>query len=80
MWVFVAHLVLVFSATWGAMMAFSSGHKGWGLGLSGLWLVLFAITALDNVRIQWFEWMGVRVGTWIDTLRNVGENKSDKEE
>src|SRR3546814_6973055 len=60
-WVFVLHLSVVFTATWGAMLAFSSGHRVIGVCLAGVWVVAFVITALDDVRVRAFEWTYVYV-------------------
>lgn len=47
--------MLVFTATLGAMMCFSNGHWVAGGLASTAWVILFIVTSLDNVRIEWFE-------------------------
>ena len=84
MWVFVLHLSVVFACTWGAMLAFSYGHRFIGVCLAGVWVVAFIITALDDVRIRAFEWTEVYILVALDTLgvtgktRRVKENTEDK--
>lgn len=76
-WVFVLHLVVVFACTWGAMLAFSSGHRVVGVCLAGVWVVAFIITALDDVRIRAFEWTEVYVLVALDTLGVTGKTRGD---
>lgn len=54
-WVFGSHLVLLFTATLGAMLCFS--QRAWVAGglSTAAWVILFVITSLDNVRIEWIQ-------------------------
>src|SRR3546814_9999 len=74
-WVFVLHLSVVFTATWGAMLAFSSGHRVIGVCLAGVWVVAFVITALDDVRVRAFEWTYVYVMSALDALGITGKTR-----
>lgn len=75
LWVFVLHLSVVFVCTWGAMLAFSYGHRVIGCLLAGVWVVAFVITSLDNVRIAAFEWTHTYILLTLDALGVTGKTR-----
>jgi len=74
-WVFVLHLSVVFACTWGAMLAFSYGHRVIGCLLAVVWVAAFVITVMDNVRIAAFEWTHTYILVALDRLGITGKTK-----
>lgn len=79
MWVFVLHLVGVFVCTWLGMMALTAERYWIAVPLLAVWVVMFVITSLDNVRIAAFEWTQTYILVVLDTLGITGKTRRVKD-
>lgn len=77
MWVFILHLVVLFTVTVLTTMAWYTENYWQASLLSLAWAAWFVVTSLDDVRIPVMEWTRVYV---LVALDSVGLGKKEKGE